>query len=53
MQWIQLYELDDRLFASILEALGENFADYAVYETAHERRRDRGGVTVPPGSAGR
>ena len=34
VQWIQLYELDDRLFASILEALGENFADYAVYETA-------------------
>jgi spermidine synthase len=36
VQWIQLYELDDRLFASILEALGENFADYAVYETARD-----------------
>jgi spermidine synthase len=34
VQWIQLYELDDRLFASILGALGENFADYAIYETA-------------------
>jgi spermidine synthase len=32
-QWIQLYELDDRLLASILGALGENFADYAIYET--------------------
>src|SRR5262249_36528537 len=35
VQWIQIYELDDRLFASILGALDENFADYAVYEAAN------------------
>src|SRR5262249_22242662 len=32
VQWIQLYELDERLFASIVRAIDENFADYAVYE---------------------
>ena len=32
VQWLQLYELDDRLLGSMLAALGENFADYEVYE---------------------
>jgi spermidine synthase len=32
-QWIQTYELDDRLLGSVLEALGEHFEDYAVFET--------------------
>jgi hypothetical protein len=31
-QWIHVYELDDRLLASVLGALGENFFDYTVYE---------------------
>lgn len=33
VQWLHLYEFNDRLFGSILAALGENFADYEVYET--------------------
>lgn len=32
VQWLQLYELNDRLLGSMLAALGENFADYEVYE---------------------
>jgi len=31
VQWLQIYEFNDRLLASILTALGENFADYEVY----------------------
>jgi len=31
VQWLQLYELNDRLLGSMLAALGENFADYEVY----------------------
>ena len=31
MQWIQLYEIDASLIGSVLGALGEVFADYAVY----------------------
>jgi predicted membrane-bound spermidine synthase len=33
VQWLQLYELDDRLLASMLRALGEQFSDYEVYQT--------------------
>ena len=33
VQWLHLYESDDRLLGSILAALGGNFADYEVYET--------------------
>jgi len=33
VQWVQLYEFNDRLLGSILAALGKNFADYEVYET--------------------
>ena len=33
VQWIQLYEFDDQLAASILKALSENFADYVIYAT--------------------
>ena len=32
VQWIQHYEFDDRLLASILSAMAENFADFEVYE---------------------
>ncbi|MBL8360061.1 MAG: fused MFS/spermidine synthase [Rubrivivax sp.] len=31
VQWLQLYEFDDTLLASVLRALGQNFADYEVY----------------------
>jgi spermidine synthase len=31
VQWLHLYELNDRLLGSMLGALGENFADYEVY----------------------
>ena len=31
VQWIQLYEIDASLVATILRALGEEFAHYAVY----------------------
>ena len=32
VQWLQLYEFNDRLLGSVLAALGENFSDYEVYE---------------------
>jgi predicted membrane-bound spermidine synthase len=32
VQWLQTYEFNDRLLGSILSALGENFADYEIYE---------------------
>lgn len=31
VQWIQLYEFEDRLIFSILKALAPNFDDYAIY----------------------
>src|SRR4029077_10474898 len=31
VQWFQLYEIDPSLVASVLEALGAEFPDYAVY----------------------
>lgn len=31
VQWLQLYEFDDRLVASVLAALESEFADYAIY----------------------
>jgi spermidine synthase len=33
VQWIQLYEFDDDLAASILKALSENFQDFVIYRT--------------------
>lgn len=30
-QWLQLYEFDDSLLASVVLALGEEFSDYAIY----------------------
>lgn len=30
-QWVQLYEMNDRLLTSVLAALHENFLDYRVY----------------------
>jgi predicted membrane-bound spermidine synthase len=32
VQWLQGYEFNDRLMASIFAALGENFPDYEIYE---------------------
>jgi hypothetical protein len=32
VQWLQTYEFNDRLVGSILAALGENFADYEIFE---------------------
>ncbi len=31
VQWFQLYEIDITLVASVLQALAENFPDYAIY----------------------
>ena len=31
VQWIQLYEFNDELAASILKAMAENFADFVIY----------------------
>jgi spermidine synthase len=31
VQWVQLYEIDPALLASILKALGESFSDWAIY----------------------
>jgi predicted membrane-bound spermidine synthase len=31
VQWIQLYEIDDELVSTIINALSESFADYRVY----------------------
>jgi len=33
VQWVQGYEFNDRLMASVLQAVGENFADYKIYES--------------------
>lgn len=33
VQWIQLYEIDVELVASILKALGSQFSDYVIYDT--------------------
>ena len=33
VQWLQVYEFNDRLVGSVLAALGENFADYEIYES--------------------
>jgi spermidine synthase len=33
VQWLQVYEFNDRLLGSIFAALSENFADYEVYES--------------------
>jgi len=33
VQWVQGYEFNDRLMASVLEAFGQNFADYEIYES--------------------
>ena len=32
VQWVQHYEFNDRLLGSVLSAMGENFADFEVYE---------------------
>jgi predicted membrane-bound spermidine synthase len=33
VQWVQGYEFNDLLMASVLRAVGENFADYQIYES--------------------
>jgi spermidine synthase len=32
VQWLHVYEFNDRLLGSVLAALSENFADYEIYE---------------------
>ena len=32
VQWVHVYDFNDRLFGSVVSALGENFADYEIYE---------------------
>ncbi len=34
VQWIQLYEIDTLLVASIMKALGNHFSDYAIFEVS-------------------
>lgn len=34
VQWLQYYEFDDRLLASVLGALAENFADFEIWEAS-------------------
>src|SRR5512134_64283 len=34
VQWLHLYELDDRLLGSMLAAMGESFSDYDVYQSS-------------------
>ena len=31
VQWLQLYEIDPQLVASVMKALSEHFSDYAIY----------------------
>jgi predicted membrane-bound spermidine synthase len=33
VQWVQGYEFNDLLMGSVLKAVGENFADYEIYES--------------------
>jgi predicted membrane-bound spermidine synthase len=33
VQWLHSYEFNDRLLGSIVSALGQNFADYEIYES--------------------
>src|SRR5256886_1228847 len=33
VQWLHAYDFNDRLLGSVVSALGENFADYEIYET--------------------
>ena len=35
VQWFQLYEIDVSLVASVMQALGENFPDYAIYASTN------------------
>jgi predicted membrane-bound spermidine synthase len=35
MQWVQTYEMSPTLLATILQALGENFADYELWTPSH------------------
>jgi spermidine synthase len=33
VQWLHAYDFNDRLLGSVVSALGENFADYEIYES--------------------
>jgi spermidine synthase len=35
VQWVQLYEINTTLVYTVLRAVGESFADFAVYSTNH------------------
>jgi predicted membrane-bound spermidine synthase len=52
VQWFQLYEMDVALLASVLQALGDEFEDYAIYAATDSDllivAGDRATVTAPP-----
>jgi hypothetical protein len=52
VQWFQLYEMDVALLASVLQALGEEFEDYAIYAATDYDllivAGDRATIAAPP-----
>ncbi len=48
VQWFQLYEIDASLLASVLRALGEEFAHYAVYAPSDHDVLIVAGELAPP-----
>jgi spermidine synthase len=48
VQWFQLYEVDTSLLASVMTALGEEFAHYAVYAPTDHDVLIVAGETAPP-----
>jgi spermidine synthase len=53
-QWLQAYELDAALIATVAHALGESFADYAIYTTSSLDLvivASADGPVPPPGAA--
>jgi hypothetical protein len=49
VQWIQLYEIDTTLVASILKSLGDHFSDYVAFEISGS---DMLVLAVPRGTVG-
>jgi predicted membrane-bound spermidine synthase len=49
VQWIQLYEIDTALVASILKSLGDHFSDYVAFEISGS---DMLVLAVPNGTVG-
>ena len=48
VQWFQLYEIDTSLLASVMRALGEEFAHYAVYAPTDHDLLIVASETAPP-----